>query len=388
MVKVLTIAGANLRRMLRDRSNIFFVFLFPIALILLIGVQFGSGVPPIVGVHSAGATDLAETILANLERSSSIEVGVYQDGGSLIEAVERGRANAGVFLPESIDEAVAAGELVSIGFVARPDGFGAELESIVASAVSEAMKPAGAARFAGLETGVGYEGAIGPARRLSGSLPGVEVSVSYQGEALFPSSLGRFDLGAPQQLTLFVFITSLTGSAALILTRQLGVSRRMLSTPTPIGVLLVGESAGRFGVALFQGVYIMVVTLIIFGVDWGDPLGAALVLVAFCAVGAGAAMLMGSVFTNDQQAGGVAVVASIGLAALGGAMVPIELFPPTMQQIALLTPHAWALDAFAELVRRGGTVVDILPQLGILALYAGVLLSLATWRLRVAITRA
>ena len=39
-MKVLAIAAANLRRMLRERSNIFFVFIFPIALILLIGIQF------------------------------------------------------------------------------------------------------------------------------------------------------------------------------------------------------------------------------------------------------------------------------------------------------------------------------------------------------------
>ena len=98
-------------------------------------------------------------------------------------------------------------------------------------------------------------------------------------------------------------------------------------------------------------------------------------------------MLLGSVFDNDQQAGGIGVVLSLGLAALGGAMLPSELFSPTMQRIAHLTPHAWALDGFAELVRRDGTAVDILPELGVLTLYAIVLLGLASWRLRVAITR-
>jgi ABC-2 type transport system permease protein len=58
-----------------------------------------------------------------------------------------------------------------------------------------------------------------------------------------------------------------------------------------------------------------------------------------------------------------------------------------MQRIAHITPHAWALDGFAELVRRGGGVVDILPELGVLAAYAVVLFALASWRLRVAITR-
>jgi ABC-2 type transport system permease protein len=58
-----------------------------------------------------------------------------------------------------------------------------------------------------------------------------------------------------------------------------------------------------------------------------------------------------------------------------------------MQKIAHVTPHAWALDGFAELVRHNGSVVDILPQLGILTLYATLLLALASWRLRAVLTR-
>jgi ABC-2 type transport system permease protein len=186
---------------------------------------------------------------------------------------------------------------------------------------------------------------------------------------------------------LFVFLTALTGSSALILTRQLGISKRMLSTPTPIGSIVLGESLGRFGTGLLQGVYIMALTLVIFQVNWGDPLGSILILAALSAVGAGAGMLMGSVFSNDQQAAGIGVVLSLGLAALGGAMLPVELFSPTMQRIAHITPHAWALDGYAELVRRGGNTFDILPELGVLFAYAVVLLALASWRLRVAITR-
>ena len=67
-------------------------------------------------------------------------------------------------------------------------------------------------------------------------------------------------------------------------------------------------------------------------------------------------------------------------------MVPLEIFPDTMRTIAHFTPHAWGNDAFAELVRRNGSVVDILPDLGILAAFAAVLFTVATWRLRKVMT--
>lgn len=386
-MKPLSIALVNVKRMLRETSNIFFVFIFPLALVLLIGVQFGGGFEPAIGVNAADDGRLATEIVGALQADDSLSVTLYDTSDNLVVAVERGVVQAGVLIPAGMDATATEGGVVDIGYVSRPDGSGAQLQSIVNATVASVMAPVGAAQFAAAETGTDFEEALASAQLLSDQVEPIEVTVSTTGEAIFPDTLGQFDLGASSNLVLFVFLTALAGSSALILTRQLGISRRMLSTPTPIGTIVLGESLGRFGTALLQGVYIMVLTLIVFQVNWGDPLGAILILVALSAVGAGAGMLLGSLFSNDQQAAGVGVMVALGLAALGGAMFPAELFSSTMQRVAHITPHAWALDGYAELVRRGGNTLDILPELGVLVLYAAVLMGLASWRLRVAITR-
>jgi ABC-2 type transport system permease protein len=373
--------------MLRERSNIFFVFIFPIALILLIGAQFGGDFAPGVGVYQADDDPLATAISDEIESEDSLAVTTYATSEELTTAVERGTVQAGVLIPAGSSAAAESGSQVEVEYLARPDGAGPQLQSVVSAAVARVMTPVAAAQFAAEETGASFEDALTLARSQTELAPGLEVETTAVGESLFPESLGRFDLGAPQQLVLFTFLTALAGSAALILSRKLGVSRRMLSTPTSTGTVVVGEGAGRWAVAMVQGLYIGVVTYVLFRVNWGDPWGALLILVTFSAVGAGAGMLMGALFSNDQQAGGIAVVLSLGLAALGGCMLPIELFSPTMTRVAHLTPHAWALDGFAELVRRDGTVADILPELGVLTAYATVLLVLAAWRLRVVLTR-
>ncbi len=210
--------------------------------------------------------------------------------------------------------------------------------------------------------------------------------VTSAGEAVLPESLGQFDLGASQQLLLFVFLTSLAGSVALVQARQWGVTRRMVATPTPARTIVTGEALGRFLVAMVQGVFIMIGALALFSVNWGDPIGAIAILVLFCATGAGAGMLVGSTVSNDQQAGSFGIFASLGLAAIGGCMVPIEFFPDSMQTVAHFTPHAWGMDGFAELVRREGTIADIATELTVLALFAAGLLALASWRLRKTLT--
>ena len=67
------------------------------------------------------------------------------------------------------------------------------------------------------------------------------------------------------------------------------------------------------------------------------------------------------------------------MGAIGGIMVPKFIMPAAMQQLAALSPMAWALDAFHTVMLRHGGIADVLP--GIAQLLAFSLLSLvaAVW---------
>ena len=386
-MRPLTIATNNIRRMLRDRSNIFFVFMFPMLLILVIGATFGGGFQPRLAVVENGAeAPLATELVIGLASLSEIEIDIVASRTSALDAVERGRVNAAVVIPEDYDASILAGTPVTIEFLARQDQLGQQMRTVVDSVVAEQASRLGAAAVVASLGGLDFDQSLQSVDSASALVAGVTVEQEALGERLISGDLGRFDLGAAQQLLLFTFLTSLAASAALIQTRQWGVTRRMLATPTPTSEILVGESLGRFGVALVQSLFIMGGALVAFGVNWGDPLAAIVLVVMFSLVGSGAGMLLGSLFNNDQQAGSLGVFAGLGLAALGGCMVPLEIFSSTMQNVAHITPHAWALDGFAELVRRGGTIGDILPELAALAGYAAMLLTAATLRLRHVLT--
>ncbi|RZV46840.1 MAG: ABC transporter permease [Acidimicrobiia bacterium] len=391
MKKVLAIGWVNIVRFMRERANLFFVFAFPLLLILLLGAMYGGGFDTKVGVLVEGpGGPLADRLVAAVEDLDETTVVAYDSEPSLIDAVQRGRADGGLVIPSGYDAALVEGGRAEVTFIGRPADQTAQLLQVSVSEVLAAeLAPVRAARFAEVETGDSFDALLARARVVVPQSERVSVSYREAGEPIFEGieELGAFDLGASQQLVLFMFLTSLAGSAALIQSRRLGVTRRMLSTPSSTLVIVGGEATGRFAVAIIQGVYIMVGTLLIFGVNWGSPLGAIAVLIMFSLVGAGAAMLMGALFHNDQQAGGLGVLIALGLGALGGSMVPIEIFPDNIQTVAKFTPHSWAIDAFAELVRRDGSIVDILPQLGVLAAFAAVMLLLATWRLQRVLTR-
>jgi ABC-2 type transport system permease protein len=98
-------------------------------------------------------------------------------------------------------------------------------------------------------------------------------------------------------------------------------------------------------------------------------------------------MLLGATAGSAQQAGPLAILLGLVLAAFGGCMVPLEVFPDRIRAVAHVTPHAWGIEGFTELTRHGGTLSDVIVQVAVLLGFAAVLLTLATWRLRAVVVR-
>jgi ABC-2 type transport system permease protein len=385
-VKALAIAAVNVRRTLRERTSLFFIVLFPMLLILVLGMAFGGTFEPRVGIAAQAREPLAQELVERLRAADGIDVRVIAGEDEVVEAVERGDLEAGLVVLGGYDAAVTGRGRAIVRYVVRPGVQGQQVGSVVTAVVDEEAGRLRAARVASAETGLPFDAALGRVDGVAATAPTVTVAVRTAGEADFPENLGRFDLMASSQLLLFIFLTSLTGASALIETRRLGVTRRMLATPVHAGTVVLGEALGRFAVAVLQGVIIMGGAALVFGVDWGAPLPAVLLMVAFALLASGAGLLMGAVARTSQQAVAVGVLLGMAFGALGGAMMPLELFSRTMRTVAHLTPHAWAVDGYAELVRRDGGLRDVMPQIGVLIAGAAALLALASWRLHRALT--
>ena len=382
-MKALWIATVNLRRMFRVRTNIFFVFLFPMVLILVLGATFGGSSDPRLGVVTQGSGPLGAALEHQLEQTPHLRIVSVSDPAALLTQVERGNLAAGLVIPPGYDTVIRTGHDAAIRYMARSDQSSQQLGERVRGAVSKQAALLGAARFAVAErSAASFDAGLAEATRTLPAVPPVSVTETTAGTALFSKTLGQFDEGAWTELLLFLFLTALTGAVALIETRRLGMSRRMLATPTSPGTVIVGETLGRVLIGAIQAVVIIFGSALLFGVNWGQPIGVAAVVILFTLVAAGAGIFLGTLFRNEQQAVGISLLLGLGLGALGGCMVPLEVFSPTMRRVAHITPQAWGNDAFARLVGHGATITGILPQLGVLAAYAAVLLALATWRLR------
>lgn len=378
----ITIAWTNVRRSLRDRTSAFFFVLFPLLMITVLGIAFGGAYEPRLGVVEPATGTLAGNLVAAFEDAEGIDVVRFDDRAAAVSAVEGGDVEAAVVIPETYDARLAGGDQTVVQYLSRSDRSAQQIGMIVRAVVDDQAGRYRVARTLQHELGGDFGANLGRGDAFADRVADVDVSTTTVGSAPFPEDFGRFDLGASSQLLLFIFVTSMTTAASLIETRRLGVSRRMLATPTRTSTIVAGEALGRLAVAVVQGLVIMIGAAVLFGVSWGDPIGAALVMLLFASVAGGAGMVLGAAASNTQQSTAVGLLLGLGVSALGGSMMPLEFYSPTLLTVAHLTPHAWAADAFATLVRHDGTVLDILPELGVLAAFAVGLFVAGSWALR------
>lgn len=384
-MKALAIARVNLLRFVRDRSNLVPMALVPLVFVYLIGTQFGGEDQPTIGLH--GRDDLADLVEGDLRDDGTVAVTRYDDLDDLREAVGSGEITLGAALPPDAAERVAAGTGLEIEVVSRPEGSGAALTPLLSGVVAErALVPGLLADLTDDPPGLAADRARPAVEATEADLVRTSVSASAPDGTDLAEPGGRFAEGAAQQLVLMVFLFTLFSAMPMVQSRQLGLTTRMLGGPTRVATILAGEAGGRWVIALAQGAWILVLTALVFDVDWGNLPAAVAILVVFGAVGAGAGLLVGALLDDEGAVLGAAMVVGLAVAALGGAMLPAELLSGVAATMSRFTPHAWALDAFAE-VRAGGGVADIVGELVVLAAIAVGLTGLASWRLRVVLTR-
>lgn len=386
-MSVLLIAMNSLRRMVRDRAAIFFLFILPLLLILVLGSTVAGYEPRIGIVVGDDASGLTDEVVAELEAGGGAGIATFTDRDEAVELLRREEITSLAVLPDRYGERLLDGEAVSIEYLALPDGSGFEQQGLVQAVVADQSSRLRAALLLAEQDGTGAEEALQAVTSVAGAVPDTAVSTVDSDGAPFSES-NQFSVVASQELLLFLFLTGMIAAAALIQSRRLGVTRRMLASPASTSEIVGGLVLGRFGIAIVQGLFIAIVTALLFGVDWGSWPAAIAIIASFSLVATAAAVLVGSALDNENQSTAVGISLGMAFAAFGGCMVPLEVFPDGLRTAAHVTPHAWANDAFAEIIQRGGGLADVTVELTVLLGYAAVLLAGATMLLRRSVTNS
>jgi ABC-2 type transport system permease protein len=391
---VAAIALNELRRAATDRAALFFALALPVIIIVIIGSTFGATESLDIGALDRDGSDRSHALVEALDRSDGVSVERYHSLDSLRRDVRTGALSAGVVIPAGYGREVAGvsgagtdGDTrATVDLVSDPTSTSvAAVRATVEAAVAGEAVRAGAARFAADHAGVDPAEARATADRLADDMPAAGVRTTPVNGDDRDEDLSRFSYTAPSNLVLFVFINTLMVGALLANDRKRGIVDRLLVTPHGTGTILAGIGAAKLAFALVQSALIVTIGAVLFGVDWGDPVAAVLLIVVFAAVATAVGLLVGSTVSDADQAQAIGSPIAIGMGMLGGCMWPLSIVPGAMRTVGHLVPHAWAMDAWIKLVFDGGGLSAIVPQLAVLAGFAAVLGVVAARRLRSAL---
>ncbi|WP_042159999.1 ABC transporter permease [Paenibacillus gorillae] len=378
MRKILVIAFHLIRRTMGTKRGFLLNILIPaIALSLIAGLFSNlSDSKPIVQVSNQDQGMMGGYVEKSLQQNGSYEIVEAPNATEqeMMDAIQAGKAHASVLIPVDFTSKLLAGETPQASIYRMGEQLWSA--SLTEELQSEARKLAAAAMM--VENTSGEQQATLLASILDKEGEG---KASVREETM---RLGQA-VARPEVIGIMIMFVMLLVSRSIgyvMEDREQRTMARMYAAPLRALDIAFGNFAGSMLLGTFQLLIVFGMSHFIFGFMSGVPFGPLfLVLECFLFAAVGMATLIGGLVKNSVQLGQINNLFITPTCMIGGCFWPLSMMPDFMQKLANFTPQKWAIQAFDRL-SAGGTVSDVLLQLGILLLFALVLTAFGATVLR------
>ncbi|NDJ33367.1 MAG: ABC transporter permease [Chloroflexi bacterium] len=396
MKRTLTIAAHELRLIFMDRGTLINLFLISVVMTIVVGfatgaLSTGGGSPVVrVDVLDQDESALSAQFLDYLREANASLVlcPMDNDAGDICnlddEPLDTQQARRRLenqttlgllIIPEGFSEDLFNGEDASVIFRASAD---ASAPTFIQQAVETAVQRINGAFIAArtsddiAPSGVGTDAlsaAVYERAQETWSQEPVQINLVQtntdedEGPSFTQAGFGQSVPGMGSMYVMFVIFPVI---GTLIRERENWTLQRLVVSPASKAEIMGGKVLARFVLGMIQYTVVFVVGLII-GVNYGSsPLALALVMASFVLCITALALALATFMKTEAQADGVALLLTLTLAPLGGAWWPLEIVPEFMRQVGHISPLAWAMDGYTDLIFFNGGVMDVLPEVAVL----------------------
>ncbi len=201
----------------------------------------------------------------------------------------------------------------------------------------------------------------------------------------------RYQILVPSYTVTFAFFLVLTVGWLFVSERRQGTLKRLRAAPLTRRQILVGKLVPCFALSIAQGLFLLAAGKAVFGMRWGpeswpivEQVGALLpVVVATSFAAMGLALLIASLARTEAQVAIYGTPLVLVLAGISGCLMPRDLMPELMKRVSLVTPQAWALDAYMQLLLHPAPDLWRVGQACLVLVgFGSVFVALAWWWLR------
>jgi ABC-2 type transport system permease protein len=179
-------------------------------------------------------------------------------------------------------------------------------------------------------------------------------------------------------------ISSVISTAlSVVREKERGTMEQVRMAPLGTGAYIIGKTLPYFVISLTTSMFIVVASMILFGLPMNGSWLLLLLALSLYLVGAlGLGLMISTIAESQQVAFQLAVLASfLPTMILSGFVFPIASMPGPIQAITFLVPARYFIVALRAIVLKGADLTTFWPELVALAVYAALMLTLASKRL-------
>jgi len=368
--RLATLLVREVRATLRDPFTVSVLIAAPLVALLAFSSVLSTEVRGLeLGVLDASRSAASRRIAAEIAAGGTFVTRPYATRPALEAALVSGEISAGLVLPPELDR-----DLLGVAKGGSPP----EVQVLYDGA--ETVLAGNAEAF--LEGLVGATGArlvSRDVRRGDGADGAPAAGVRVVSRALFNPTLdGRPFMVAGVFGFVLSFLTTLITAVAVVNERLGGTFDQLQLTPATNLEILLGKLLPMGGIFALDVVLMMLVAGFGLGV-W--PKGSGVFFVAVSSFYVLTSLAMGLYFSATSGTAAEAVqktvLASVPLVQLSGFVFPTRNFPWPMGWVAELLPATHYIRVSRAIYLRGAGPLDLLPELGLLLLFGGVLVAVA-----------
>lgn len=366
MRKMLSVGRKEVRQILRDQRSLVILLFVPAFFLLVYGYALNWDIRHVrLAVEDRDRSAASRSIVSAFVNSGYFDlVADVRSQEQITDLMNHGAARAIVVIPSGLQRDLLGGQTVPVQVLL--DGDNANTATTVMGYALTVLQ----------SESTKYRMVTGP---IDGPVLTPLPRVWYNPELRSTLFL------VPGLIAYIVMITSVVStSLSIVREKERGTMEQVRMAPLDAASFVLGKTIPYYVISLVSAFAILLVAMVLFGLPMR---GSWLVLfgtISLYLVGAlGLGLLVSSIAETQQVAFQVAVLASfLPTLMLSGFIFPIASMPAFLQVITYAVPAKYFLIALRGIVLKGVGLPVIWPQLVSLTIYSGVVLLLASLRLR------
>lgn len=344
MKRFLTFTNASLKMTYREKIALFWMFLYPLILMLLLGAIFGrSGQANItIGLIDLDKTPVTQGVVTALESIKAFNVVKDETETELKSRLMDGRVNAILILEQGFLSDITQGKPAKATIYV--DRSSPTVADITYSAVSQVLG------------------------EITKQMAGMPELITLTEKSVTSTELKYVDFIVPGILAMTLMTAGLLGlNLEFVNYREKGILRRIKVSPVPLSRFLGAELVAALVMAIVQAVVLIGVGKLVFKITIkGNPLYTALLVI----IGAASFLALGFLIACIAKSLKTAQMASSAIAFpmmfLSGVFFPLSILPGFLVVVAKLLPLYYLGDALREVMIKGKGIGAIWLDLAVL----------------------